>query len=161
MQDSSKTLTEARERAPIGHEATAGPAMAMAAGAPRLLNDGGSIDPPDRCRMKSSWSPEEENRDSEATFAAEATSHDGSGPQALEANDETKDRPPGDDGAGANWIIEALIEEWNKPWELDGESECSDSGSFECGGGHGSGARAGKHICYGNGPSFPLSAGKP
>ena len=41
MQDSSNTLTEVRERAYIGHEATAGPAMAMAAGAPRLLNDGG------------------------------------------------------------------------------------------------------------------------
>ena len=76
--------------------------MAMAAGASRVLDKGGSPDPQDRCRIKSSWSPEEENRDSKAAFAAEATSHNGSGPQSLEANDETKDRPPGDDGTGAN-----------------------------------------------------------
>ena len=110
MQDSSNTLTEVRERAYIGHEATAGPAMAMAAGAPRLLNDGGSIDAPDRRHMKCSWDPEEKNRDSKVTLTAEAISHEGSGSKALEANDDTKDRPTGDDEAGANLIIEANLE---------------------------------------------------
>ena len=107
-------LNSRREREEAGPEAMAGPAMALAVGGPWLLNNGSSLDPNNRKligkrRFRRTRSPGTASTEKTNRYYIEKTRHPGAG-------DEREKRLSEKGSVEARKIVEALIKEWNRPW---------------------------------------------